>query len=158
MTVRLSLTGLLLVVLLVPRPMHARWESPQDSKSASQLEGMSTDALFNEAFDVCVARALGEGPANDAGEPANPSPPGAGDYLGAIGQVAAEKNGGTNPPWMSELAAAHTVQRCQQAFRTFLAVKVTPAASAATARAQKKPTPKPAKRPRPSSQLPPWLR
>ena len=54
----LYLVGLLIVPLVVPVAVHARWESARDNKSPSALAAMTNEQLFNEGFDVCVRRAL----------------------------------------------------------------------------------------------------
>src|SRR5204862_529897 len=54
----LRLFPLLFSILAVPTPLQARWESAQDNKPPVELAGMTNEQLFNEAFDVCVRRAL----------------------------------------------------------------------------------------------------
>ena len=36
--------------------LYARWEGTQSNKSAADLESMTEEELFNEAFDVCVSK------------------------------------------------------------------------------------------------------
>ncbi|MFQ5667365.1 MAG: hypothetical protein ACE5I7_13165 [Candidatus Binatia bacterium] len=146
MTPRATASVVLVTILLAPGLLQARWNGVEDSKSPAELEAMSTDELFHEGFDVCVSRALLQGPLDKTGQPTNPPPAAAGAYLDRIGHVASERNGGTVPAWMKELAAAHTAKRCQHAFRLFLEAKVP----------KKRPAPEPKHGSR-ATQLPPWL-
>jgi hypothetical protein len=123
----MKLVGSLAVALVgcfaAPHPVLARWDSKQDNKSESTLQALTDKGLFSEAFDVCVRRAMIEHQANDTPELVGPATTDATDYLGVIDQVAGKKNGGVAPSWMLDLTAAHTVKKCQSAFRSFLAAE-----------------------------------
>ena len=88
-----ALVAVWLLALLCPQPLHARWESSKDTKSVTDLEQMTNDQLFDEAFDVCVYHALMKDTASS-------------DYLHSISDAARAKNDGTVPPWMTELLNA----------------------------------------------------
>jgi len=115
-----------LAALLVPRASHAGWSGKQDDRPRSDLEALTDKELFNEAFDVCVQRAFLEKPSADASEPYRAAVADASTYLAAISGVLVERRGGKAPAWMTELADAHKVKECQNAFRTFLAADTTP--------------------------------
>jgi hypothetical protein len=120
----MRLAGVVLLAVasaLVPLVSQAHWETAQDCKSISQLEALTLDELFNEALDVCVQRALVQGPLDESGEPTNAPPPGASAYLNSIADVVATKSGGTAPAWMKQLLAAPSTKLCQEGFRTYLA-------------------------------------
>lgn len=142
-----------LLTLLPAIPAAGRWEGAQDNKPVSDLEQLTTDQLFNEAFDVCVRRALVESTGAPAATAAEAS-----DYLNTIYPFAREKNGGTNPLWMTELFTAHTTKECQRAFRGFVS---DPEKSPAVARKRLKPRTKTAisspRRSQWTEELPPWL-
>jgi hypothetical protein len=142
-----------LVALLPLRPaaLHARWLSPQDSRSVAELATMAMNDLFNEAFDVCVRRAMLEKDVGRGDARIGATITEASRYLDAIAAIVTERQGGQTPGWMTEMAAAHTAKTCQQAFRRFLAGA--PAAAATPAR--RKATA--ARRRDPQEQLPPWL-
>jgi hypothetical protein len=162
----------LIVTLVTPLPLQARWDGARDNKSPVELAGMTNEQLFNESFDVCVRRALLEGSASAAGEAAPPAAAECNDYMNTVYPFVRERNGGKVPPWMSELVTAHTTRECQHAFRTFLGTTEKPpetktdsnktdSAKAATDRhpAPKRKTTKAMPR-QPShwtEQLPPWL-
>jgi len=145
-----------LVVLLMMLPMlpaMGRWESAQDSKSTSGLEELSLDQVFNEAFDVCVRRALLE----------NSDAPGvtvaeASEYLNAIYPIVREKNGGAVPTWMAELFNAHTTKECQHAFHGYVSdvEKSPPIAKRNPTRHAKAATSGP-RRSHWTEELPPWF-
>jgi hypothetical protein len=115
----LWLVGLLIVPLLVPRSIQARWESARDNQSPAALAAMSNQELFNEAFDVCVRRALLESfpSATDETRQAIAE---CNDYLTTLVPVVRERNDGTIPPWMNQIVGARTTAECQDAFETFL--------------------------------------
>ena len=152
------LAGVLIACGLVPCTAQARWDSKEDDKSESALEAMPHKDLFNEAFDVCVRRAMVEHQGSDEPGLVTGVTEDASAYLEVIHRVAGKDNGGVAPSWMLELAAAHTVKKCQGAFRTFLAAQESqeaPAAKKATPRVAKK-----AAAPRHGNsleQLPPWF-
>jgi len=153
-----SLAVVLVGTLVLPRVLQARWDSKEDNKPAAALELMTDKELFNEAFDVCVRRAMVEGQGSDAPDFISATTADASDYLGVIYQVAGKNHDGIAPSWMLELTAAHTVKKCQGAFRTFLAleepVEPTPVKKAVRRVAKKNPPPR---RSDPLEQLPPWL-
>lgn len=159
----MKLVGSLVVALVgcfaVPHPVFARWDGKEDNKNESTLEAMTDKELFSEAFDVCVRRAMIERQANDTPELVGPATTDASDYLGVIDQVAGTKNGGVVPLWMLELTAAHTVKKCQSAFRSFLAAESPhdppQPRKATTPNVAKKPTAK--RNGDRLEQLPPWL-
>lgn len=157
---RLALALVAIATLVAAARAHARWESAQDNKSAAELDTMTTEALFNEAFDVCVRRALLTGP-SDAGGPVPPSAAAASEYLNTVYPFVREKSGGETPPWMSELFTAQTVKECQRAFRTFVSSPESrPPKQESKPEPPKEPKEKKAAAPRPgglSEQLPPWL-
>ena len=152
------LAGVLIAYALVPCTVEARWDSKEDDKSESTLEAMTEKELFNEAFDVCVRRAMVERQGSDEPGLVAGVTEDASTYLGVIDQVASKSSGGATPTWMRELSAAHTVKECQSAFRTFLVAREprkAPAAKKAAPSAANKPTP-----PRHGNsleQLPPWF-
>ena len=143
---------------LVPGTVHARWNSKEDNKSESTLEAMADQELFNEAFDVCVRRAMIERQASDEPGLVTGINEDASSYLGVISLVASKRNDGFAPSWMLELTDAHTVKKCQAAFRAFLVAQ-----QPRQARAARKATPHAANKaatPRHGSsleQLPPWF-
>lgn len=158
------LAVVLLGCLLVPRAVQARWDGKEDNKSDAALEALPDKELFNEAFDVCIRRAMIERQASDTPELGGGITADASDYLGVIYQVAGKSHGGVAPSWMLELTAAHTVKKCQGAFRTFLS----------TQQPQEPQEPRQAREPKkaaarvikktvsprrgdPMEQLPPWL-
>ncbi len=157
-----------MILLLTPLPTHARWESTHDNKSSSELAVMTDEQLFNEAFDVCVRRALLESFPNADESRAGLAE--CNDYLNTIYPFVRERNGGRVPAWMSALVTAHTTKGCQAAFHTFLSKTEKPATAAEEGTAddsggaddgappRPQPTPK-AHHPRShwSEQLPPWL-
>jgi hypothetical protein len=121
------------------------------------LAGMTDKELFNEAFDVCVRRAMVERQASDAPALVGNLSADASAYLGLIDQVLAKSRGGSAPSWMLELTAAHTVKKCQSAFRTFLAAEE-PQEPAQKNPAQRVVKQAPASRHGdPLEQLPPWF-
>jgi hypothetical protein len=144
---------------LVPCSVQARWNSKADSKSEEMLESMTDKELFNEAFDVCVRRAMVERQASDSpGVVANVTADAA-DYLALIARVAAPRPGDAGPS-MAQLREAHTVKDCQAAFRTFLASYEEPQQPHST----KKPVTRVPKKSNPAAhhgdpreQLPPWF-
>jgi len=154
--------SLLILALLIPRPLQARWESAHDNKSSIALAGMTNEQLFNEAFDVCVRRALLESLPNAADE-ARPALAECNDYLNTVYPFVRERNGGKVPPWMSELVTAHSTKECQRAFRTFLGSTERPAPEGKGdgGEVAQQPRPKKHKAPTPqpewNEQLPPWL-
>ena len=152
------LVGVLIAYVLVPCAVQARWESKEDDKSESTLEAMTQQDLFNEAFDVCIRRAMVERQGSDEPGLVTGVTEDASNYLGVISQVAGKENGEVTPSWMLELAAAHTVKKCQGAFRTFLIAqqpRQTPAAKKAVPRvASKAATSRHANS---LEQLPPWF-
>ena len=158
----MKLVGSLAVALVgwlaVPHAVQARWDSKEDDKSAPALEAMTDKELFNEAFDVCVRRAMIERQANDAPELLGSATTDATEYLRLIDQVVGTRHGGA-PAWMLELTAAHTVKKCQSAFRTFLGGQAPhdrpQARKPTTPRAPKKTSAK--HNGDPLEQLPPWL-
>lgn len=143
---------------LVPGALQASWDSKEDDKSEATLEAMTDKDLFNEAFDVCVRRAMVERQGSDEPGLITGITEDASTYLGVIDLVASKRNAGVAPSWMLELTAAHTVKQCQGAFRTFLVAQEPPKAPAA-----KRTAPRVASKataPRHSDgleQLPPWL-
>jgi len=143
---------------LVPGTVQARWDGKEDNKSESALDAMTDKDLFNEAFDVCVRRAMVERQGSDEPGVVTGVTEDASNYLGVIYQVACKSNGGVAPAWMLELTAAHTVKKCQGAFRTFLVAhepREAPVAKKAAPRVAKK-----AATPRHGDsleQLPPWF-
>ena len=153
-----SLAVTIIGTLLLPRVLLARWDSKDDNKPESTLEAMTDKDLVNEAFDVCLRRAMVERQENDAPEIMTGITTDASDYLGVIDQVAGKTHGGIAPSWMLELTAAHTVKKCQAAFRTYLATQesVQPSEEKKVARRVAKKT-VPAHRGDPLEQLPPWL-
>ena len=161
----LLLVGLLLLILGDPLPLQAHWENANDNKSPIELAAMTNEQLFNEAFDVCVRRALLESLPN----PAEDTPHAVAecnDYLNTMYPFVRERNGGKAPPWMRALLKAHTTKECQSAFRGFLGAsdkvaaggkgKRMKAARPHAAAPKRKATPAP-----PHSQwhdqLPPWI-
>jgi hypothetical protein len=138
----------LMAMLLVPVRLLARWESPDDNKPVAVLEGMNNEQLFNEALDVCVGRALIERP-TQAAEPATATEPSAASlYLQTIAGVAADRNGGTVPPWIDILLSAHTGKECQHGLHSFLGGGTAEATHASHRRSRSRAR---------SHQLPPWL-
>jgi hypothetical protein len=168
----LCVVGLLVLALLAASPSDARWESARDNKSPAALAAMGNQQLFDEAFDVCVRRALLES-FPGAAEDSRDALAECNAYFAVLTPVVRERNDGNVPPWMSELLAAHTTKTCQGAFRTFLNKTAKPAplgptkaATAATAGAVVVQQPRPTARPKPtpaqphsqwSEQLPPWI-
>ena len=154
-----SLAVVLIGCLLVPRAVQARWDSKEDNKSDAALEAMLDKELFNEAFDVCVRRAMIERQASDTPELGGGITADASDYLGVIYQVAGKSHGGVAPSWMLELTAAHTVKKCQGAFRTFLSTQQQPRQAREPKKAATRVIKKtvPPRRGDPLEQLPPWL-
>jgi hypothetical protein len=154
-----------IIPLLAPLPVHARWQSARDNQSATALAAMSNEQLFDEAFDVCVRRALLESLPSATDETRRALSE-CSDYLNTLSPFVREHNGGTVPPWMTELGSAHTTKECQDAFRMFLSKTDKPAAVGqrkrpAAARAPQpaampKATPAPPRSPW-SEQLPPWI-
>jgi hypothetical protein len=147
-TSRLVLLLLLGGGLVLPVRALARWESPADNQPVAALVGMSNEQLFNEALNVCVARALLEGRTSAADPSAAPMLSAASLYLESIARVAADKNGGTVPPWIDTLLSARTGKECQRGLHSFLGGGATSGTAAAHVRS------------RPRSrlhQLPPWL-
>jgi hypothetical protein len=160
----ISLASVLLLSLVNPMPVHARWENAQDNKSAIELAAMTNEQLFNEAFDVCVRRALLES-SPSAADDTQHAVAECNAYLDTLYPFVRERNGGKAPSWMSALVKAHATTECQTAFRTFLAQsdkpdadgKVKGAAARRHAAAPKhKPTPAQA-RSQWNDQLPPWI-
>ena len=159
----LHLVGLLVILLLTPLPSQARWEGARDNKSSTELAAMTNEQLFDEAFDVCVRRALLESlPSADQARSALAE---CNDYLNTIYPFVRERNGGRVPAWMSELVTAHTTKECQSAFRTFLSKTERPPTEGneegAAVAPQHRPTAPKAATPHPrshwSEQLPPWI-
>jgi hypothetical protein len=145
-------------MLVLPGALQARWESKEDNKPAAVLEAMTDKELFNEGFEVCLRRAMVERQGSDASDPISGNSGDASNYLGVIYQVAGKNHEGIAPSWMLELSAAHTVKKCQGAYRTFLALEepVEPAPTPqAVQRGAKRSAP--ARRSDPLEQLPPWL-
>jgi len=156
---KLSLAVILIGCALAPCSVQARWDGRADNKSEEALEAMTDKDLFNEAFDVCVRRAMVERQASDSpGLVANVTTD-ASDYLKVISQIADNRHEG-HAAGMPELTEAHTVKKCQAAFQTFLASqekKQQPRSAKKTApRVAKKANPAPY-RGDPREQLPPWL-
>jgi hypothetical protein len=156
MKLALSLAGVLIASFLAPFTAQARWDSKADNKPEPALEAMTDKELFNEAFDVCIRRAMVERQASDIPQLVTGVTNDASEYLGVIAQVASKAHGGSTPTWLIELTAAHTVKKCQRAFRTFLAMQEP------TSRAKKKTAAHAAKTTAPHhgdplEQLPPWL-
>jgi hypothetical protein len=159
MKLHASIVVVLIGCALVPRSVQARWDSKADNKSPETLEAMTDKELFNEAFDVCVRRAMVERQASDSpGLVANVTTD-ASDYLDVISEVAGKRHGGRGPG-MPELTEAHTVKKCQAAFRTFLASQE----NEPQPRPTRKAGPRVAKKPNPAphhgdprEQLPPWF-
>jgi hypothetical protein len=152
-----NLAGVLIACLLVPCAVQARWDSKEDDKSESTLEAMTDKDLFNEAFDVCVRRAMVEHAGSDEPGLVTGVTDDASNYLTVIDQVAGTRSGGEPPLWMLELAAAHTVKKCQGAFRTFLAAQEpeeAPTKRSAPRVAKKAPAPR---KNNSLEQLPPWF-
>jgi len=148
--IAVAVVSLVAVLPLRPAVLHARWLSPQDSRSTAELAALAMNDLFNEAFDVCVRRAMLEKDAGRGEARIDAAITEASRYLDAIAAIVTERQGGQTPGWMTEMAAAHTAKTCQQAFRRFLArapAAATPARRKATA----------ARRRDPQEQLPPWL-
>jgi hypothetical protein len=148
-------------MLVLPPALQARWDSKEDNQPAAALEGMTDKALFNEAFDVCVRRAMIERQESDASDLVSGTVADASDYLGVLYQVAGKNHDGIAPSWMLELTAAHTVKKCQGAFQTFLAMEepeepVEPTPAKKRVRRVAKKT-APTRRYDPLEQLPPWL-
>lgn len=153
-----SLAVVLIGCALIPRTAQARWNSKEDNKSEETLVAMTDKDLFNEAFDVCVRRAMVERQDTDTPGLVETVTTDAADYLSVIYQVAGKNHGGSAPSGMRELTEAHTVKKCQAAFRTFLASQE-PHAPHPTKRAVPhvaKKTP-PTHHGDPLEQLPPWL-
>jgi hypothetical protein len=152
------LAGVLIACALVPCTAQARWDSKEDDKSESTLEAMTDKELFNEAFDVCVRRAMVERQGSDEPGLVTGVTEDASSYLGVISQVASKSNAGVAPSWMLELTDAHTVKKCQGAFRSFLVAqqpREAPVAKKAAPRvANKAATPRHGD---PLEQLPPWF-
>jgi len=138
----------MLLLLLAPNVAAARWEGLKDNKAMPELQAMTDEELFSEAFDVCVYRALQQGPLDSRGEPTKPAPPAATEYLETIASVARNRNHGKGLRGMQELLEAHTAKKCQRAFRAFVG---TDKAQTRRSRAAVMP------RQHPRSQLPPWL-
>ena len=154
-----SLIVALIGCLLAPDLIQARWDSQQDNKPLSTLESMTDKDLVNEAFDVCVRRAIIERQAIDAPDIVGAASADASDYLGLIYQVAGKNHGGVAPSWMLELTAAHTVKKCQSAFRTFLTTQSQHQAPEPRKETTPRVAKKTAQRRNADSleQLPPWL-
>ena len=153
-----SLAVVLIGCALIPRSAQARWNSKEDNKSDETLATMTDKELFNEAFDVCVRRAMVERQDNDTPGLVETVTTDAADYLGVIYQVAGKNHGGNALSGMRELTEAHTVKKCQAAFRTFLASQETQAphpTKKAVPRVARKTTP--TRHGDPREQLPPWL-
>ena len=167
----LPLVGALIILLLTAVPIQARWESAGDNKSSTELAAMTNEQLFDEAFDVCVRRALLESlPSADQARAALAE---CNDYLDTIYPFVRERNGGNVPAWMSALVTAHSTKECQAAFRAFLSKSEKPAVenegeadagqgdAAEAARSQHPKKPSNATPPPPRShwteQLPPWI-
>jgi len=167
----LHLVGALIILLLTAVPIQARWESARDNKSSAELAAMTNEQLFDEAFDVCVRRALLE--SLPSADQARSSLAECNDYLNTIYPFVRERNGGSVPAWMSALVTAHNTKECQAAFRMFLTKTEKPAAEgqrevvdgqggAAEVARPHRPTPTPKAAPaQPRShwteQLPPWI-
>jgi hypothetical protein len=117
MTTRIGSILLMVAALVIPSRASARWERPQDNKPVADLEAMSMDALFNEALDVCLERALLSHPGDGADQSGAAE---ATAYLEVIADVVAVKNGGANAAWMSTLLRAHTGKECQRGLHSFL--------------------------------------
>src|SRR5437773_11920005 len=83
--------------------LYARWEGTQSNRSAADLESMTDQELFNEAFDVCVGRALHEGPPPGSEGEVNPGESGASAYLATIADTLSTRHGGSVPEWMTTL-------------------------------------------------------
>ena len=158
---RLRVFAVVLVgCLLVPAVVRARWDSKEDNKSTEALEALTDADLFNEAFDVCVRRAMIEHQASDAPGLVDGVTADASAYLAVIYQVASDKHGGEAPAGMSDLTTAHSVKKCQAAFRTFLASREPHqphAAKKAPTSPHVAPKTVPPHRGDPLEQLPPWL-
>jgi hypothetical protein len=144
--------------VLDPYTAQARWNNKEDNMSEPTLEAMTDQNLFNEAFDVCVRRAMVERQGSDQPGFVTGVSEDAANYLGVIKQVASNRNEGVAPSWMLQLAAAHTVKECQRAFRTFLIAqqprKAPVAKKAAPHVAKKVATPRHGNW---VEQLPPWF-
>lgn len=152
------LVGVLIACGLVPGAVQAGWDSKEDDKSESTLEALTEKDLFNEAFDVCVRRAMVERQGSDEPGLVTGVTQDAFNYLEVIDQVAGKDKGGVTPSWMLELTDAHTVKRCQDAFRTFLAAQEpqdAPVAKKAAPRETKN-TAEP-RHSDPLERLPPWF-
>jgi len=121
------LIGLFVILLLHPLPSHARWEGARDNKSSTQLAAMTNQQLFDEAFDVCVRRALLESLPTDSG--AQQSLTDCNDYFTTLSPYVRERNGGKTPAWMGALETSHTTKECQAAFRTFVSKAEKPASA-----------------------------
>ncbi len=153
-----SLSMVLIGTLVFPGALQARWDSKEDNKPEAVLEGMTDKELFNEAFDVCLRRAMIEGQGSDAPDPTGGNTE-ASDYLGLLYQIAGKKHDGIAPSWMLELTAAHTVKKCQTAYQTFLALEE-PAEPTPRRKTGRRMARKAVPAPRhvdPLEQLPPWL-
>jgi hypothetical protein len=161
----LAFVAVLMTTPLIPMPLQARWECAHDNKSPAELAEETNEQLFNEAFDVCVRRALLESLPNPADAPPEAFAE-CNNYLDALSPAVRARNGGRMPPWMDQLMTAHTTKECQRAFRTYLGETEKPAVvkmRRSAARAHRpRPTAMPKATPAPprsgwSEQLPPWL-
>ncbi len=120
----------LLLLFLHSLPAQARWEGARDNKSSTQLAAMTNQQLFDEAFDVCVRRALLESLPEDSG--AQHSLTECNEYFSVLTPFVRERNAGKIPPWMNALETAHTTKECQGAFHGFVSKAEKPATAAPT--------------------------
>jgi hypothetical protein len=159
----LALVGFSMTVLLLAGPLQAHWAGAQDNKSAANLAAETTEQLFDEAFDVCVRRALLESVPDVTPQ----SLAECNDYFDAIAAAVRAQHADHVPRWMDELMNAHTTKECQRAVRTYRASQTeksavpkrsTPAAAVRRPQAAAMPKTTP-KLPRShwTEQLPPWI-
>jgi len=100
-----------------------RWESERDNKSEAELGQLDERKLFEEAFDVCVRRAvLAKGPRGGATEATLAA---AEEYLLRIEATVRQKIG-TVPGWLRDLSFARSTKDCQNVFRAFLSGETAP--------------------------------
>ncbi len=122
-TRRVASIAALLVVFWGAGAALGRWESERDNKSEAELAQLDERKLFEEAFDVCVRRAvLAKGPRGGATEATVAA---AEEYLLRIEATVRQKTG-TVPGWLRDLSFARSTKDCQNVFRAFLSGETAP--------------------------------
>ncbi len=120
---RVASIAALVVVFWGEGAALGRWESERDNKSEVELGQLDERKLFEEAFDVCVRRAvLAKGPRGGATEATLAA---AEEYLLRIEATVRQKTG-TVPGWLRDLSFARSTKDCQNVFRAFLSGETAP--------------------------------